>query len=124
MTEIFKWMSWYFLNSYGLKYAAGCCIAVNTTHEASALLPEAYSFEGETDLNRITLKINYHIQGWGDALGLWDGNPMKLDCDGHCTTVNVINSLSNKKINYHSDKCCKEKNGSRPVLVTSKLKVD
>ena len=35
---------------------------------------------------------------WGDALGLWDGNPMKLDCDDHCTTINVINSLSNKKI--------------------------
>ena len=33
---------------------------------------------------------------WGDALGLSDGNPIKLDCDDHCTTVNVINSLSNK----------------------------
>ena len=28
---------------------------------------------------------------------LWDGNPIKLDCDDHCTTTNVINSLSNKK---------------------------
>ena len=36
--------------------------------------------------------------GWGDALGLWDGNSIKLDCDDHCTTTNVINSLSNKKI--------------------------
>ena len=35
--------------------------------------------------------------GWGDALGLWVGNPTKLDCDDHCTTINVINSLSNKK---------------------------
>ena len=38
--------------------------------------------------------------GWGvcgGALGLWDGNPTKLDCDDHCTTINVINSLSNKK---------------------------
>ena len=34
--------------------------------------------------------------GWGDALGLWDGNPIKLDCDDHCTTRNAINSLSNK----------------------------
>ena len=36
---------------------------------------------------------------WGvrDMLGLWDGNPIKLDCDDHCTTINVINSLSNKK---------------------------
>jgi len=31
------------------------------------------------------------------VLGLWDGNPIKLDCDDHCTTINVINSLSNKK---------------------------
>ena len=30
-------------------------------------------------------------------LGLSDGNPIKLDCDDHCTTLNVINSLSNKK---------------------------
>ena len=32
---------------------------------------------------------------WGDVLGLWDGNPIKLDCDDHY--LNVINSLSNKK---------------------------
>ena len=30
-------------------------------------------------------------------LGVWDGNPIKLDCDDHCTTINVMNSLSNKK---------------------------
>ena len=30
-------------------------------------------------------------------LGLWDGNPIKMDCDDHCITTNVINSLSNKK---------------------------
>jgi len=35
--------------------------------------------------------------GWGDALGVWDGNPIKLDCDDHYSTINVINSLSNKK---------------------------
>ena len=39
--------------------------------------------------------------GGGDALGMWDGNPIKLDCDDHCTIINVINSLSNKKkVNY------------------------
>ena len=37
--------------------------------------------------------------GVGDVLGLWDGNPIKLDCDDHCTTINVINSLSNKNKN-------------------------
>ena len=36
--------------------------------------------------------------GGGDVLGLWDGNPIKLDWDAHCTTINVINSLNNKKI--------------------------
>ena len=30
-------------------------------------------------------------------LGLWNGNPIKLDCDDRCTTINVVNSLSNKK---------------------------
>ena len=33
----------------------------------------------------------------GDALGLCDGNPIKLGCGDHCTTKNAINSLSNKK---------------------------
>ena len=28
--------------------------------------------------------------GWEDALGLWDGNAIKLDCDDHSTTINVI----------------------------------
>ena len=28
-------------------------------------------------------------------LGLWNGNPIVLGCDGYCTNVNVINSLSN-----------------------------
>ena len=32
---------------------------------------------------------------WGDVLGFWDGNHVKLDCGDHCTTINVINSLSN-----------------------------
>ena len=27
-------------------------------------------------------------------LGAWDGNTIKLDCDD-CSTINVINSLSN-----------------------------
>ena len=36
----------------------------------------------------------------GDALGWWDGNPIKLDCDDHGTAIHVVNSLSNlKKMN-------------------------
>ena len=37
------------------------------------------------------------LEGRGGALGSWDGNPIKLDCDDHCTSINVINSLINKK---------------------------
>ena len=33
------------------------------------------------------------VWGWGDVLGLWDGNPVKLDCDDHYTTIDVINSF-------------------------------
>ena len=33
----------------------------------------------------------------GDSLGGWDGTPIKLDCDDPCTTIHVINSLSNLK---------------------------
>ena len=35
--------------------------------------------------------------GLGDALEVWDGNGIKLGCDDHCTTINVMNSLNNKK---------------------------
>ena len=37
-------------------------------------------------------------------LGLWDGNPIRLDCDDHCTTINGINSLSILKINKQTNK--------------------
>ena len=33
------------------------------------------------------------LGGQGDVLGLWDGNPEKLDCDDHYTTTDVINSF-------------------------------
>ena len=35
--------------------------------------------------------------GWGDVLGFWDGNPVKVDCDDYYTTTDVINSLNNLK---------------------------
>ena len=35
------------------------------------------------------------VGGQGYVLGVGVGNPIKLDCDDHCTTINVINSLSN-----------------------------
>lgn len=35
--------------------------------------------------------------GWRDGLGLWDVSAINLGCDKHCTSINVINSFSNKK---------------------------
>ena len=30
------------------------------------------------------------VGGWGDELGVWDGNAIKFGSDDHCTTINVI----------------------------------
>ena len=38
---------------------------------------------------------NETLWGVGDALGVWDGNAIKLGCDDHWTTINVINSRHN-----------------------------
>ena len=35
--------------------------------------------------------------GGGDGLGVWDGNAIKLGCDDHCTTINVIKLIKIKK---------------------------
>ena len=52
-----------------------------------------------TDTDSQTLK-NLGFQrrqfgGWRNVLGLWDGNPIKLDCANYYTTINVMNSWSN-----------------------------
>ena len=50
-----------------------------------------------TDADSQTLKNlclwRRQFGGWRDVLGLWDGSPMKLDCDDHYTTTDVINSF-------------------------------
>ena len=50
-----------------------------------------------TDADSQTLKNLWSPEetfwGWGDVLGLWDGNPVKSDCYDHYTTTNVINSF-------------------------------
>ena len=50
-----------------------------------------------TDADSQTLKNLWSLEetvwGWGDVLGLWDGNPVKLDCYDHYTTTDVINSF-------------------------------
>ena len=35
--------------------------------------------------------------GWGDALGVWNGNAIKLDCDDRCTTIHIIKFIENLK---------------------------
>ena len=54
-----------------------------------------------TDADSQTLKNLWSpeetVWGWGDVLGLWDGNPVTLDCDDHYTTTDVTNSWGNKK---------------------------
>ena len=47
-----------------------------------------------TDADSQTLKNLWYLEetgGWGDVPGLWDGNPVKLDCDDHYTATDVIN---------------------------------
>ena len=55
-----------------------------------------------TDTDSQTLKNVWFpketVCGVGGCAELWDGNSIKLNCDDHCTTINVVNSLSNKKI--------------------------
>ena len=47
-----------------------------------------------TDTDSQTLKSLWSPEEtvcWlGDALGLWDGTPIKLDCDDYCIAINVI----------------------------------
>ena len=47
-----------------------------------------------TDTDSYTLKNVYFPNEtggqWEDALGVWDGNAMKLGCDDGCTTIYVI----------------------------------
>ena len=45
------------------------------------------------------------LGGWGDVLGLWDGNPVKSDCYDHYTTTDVINSSNKKKEKKINPKC-------------------
>ena len=46
-----------------------------------------------TDTDSQTLKILWFPKetgcGWGDGLGVWDGNAIKLGCDDRWTTTNV-----------------------------------
>jgi len=37
------------------------------------------------------------VWGSGDGLGVWNRNAIKLGCDDHCTTLNVIKFIVNLK---------------------------
>ena len=45
------------------------------------------------------------VRGVGDVLGLWDGNPVKLDCADHYTTTDVIKKEKEKKRSLITDHC-------------------
>ena len=53
-----------------------------------------------TDTDSQTLKNLWFpktVREVGGALGIWDGNALKLGCDDHCTTINVIKFIELKK---------------------------
>ena len=43
------------------------------------------------------------VVGWGDALGVGDGNAIKYGCDDHCNTIKKKNKTATKKkrITHH-----------------------
>jgi len=41
-------------------------------------------------LKKLMVSKGDRFGGWRDTLGVWDGNAIKLGCDDHCTTINVI----------------------------------
>ena len=43
-----------------------------------------------TDTDSQTLKNLWFPKETVCGVGVWDGNPLKLDCDDHCTIINVI----------------------------------
>ena len=51
------------------------------------------------DFEKLMISKRDSLGVWGDALWLRDRNPIKMDCDNHCTTINAINSLSDLKNN-------------------------
>ena len=48
--------------------------------------------DADSDIEKLTISGGDSLE-WGNVLGLWDGNPVKLDCYDHYTTTDVINSF-------------------------------
>ena len=53
--------------------------------------------------------------GWGDVLRVWDRNAVKFGCEDCCTTINVINALSNKKRYTEIRNCTQAHRENRPT---------
>ena len=58
--------------------------------------------------------------GWG-GLGVWDGNAIKLGCDDHCTTINVIKFIELKSKNKQQPKKLSNFFPSTAFITFSKL---
>ena len=54
-------------------------------------------------------------------LGVWDGNPIKLGCDDHCTTINVIKFIELKSKNKQQPKKLSNFFPSTAFITFSKL---
>ena len=63
-----------------------------------------------------------HWNDWRDSKTKVNWNPIKLDCDGHCTTKNVINSLSKwkKKEKKKNSRVGKPENGQCGISARQK----
>ena len=51
-----------------------------------------------TDFENLMVSKGDRLGGGEDALGVWDGNAIKLGCDDHCATINAIKFIEYKKI--------------------------
>ena len=52
------------------------------------------------------------FEGRVDGLGFWDGNAIKLGCDDHCTSINVIKFIALKKDSFDSVEDAREGSGT------------
>ena len=43
-----------------------------------------------TDFEKLMVSKCDRLGGVGDGMGVWDENAIKLGCDHHCITINVI----------------------------------
>ena len=59
--------------------------------------PQKATTTTKPNLPPINIKENRANKTPNNVLGLWDGNPVKLDCDDHYTTTDVEKQKQTKK---------------------------